>query len=74
MPGFQYFFMFLHHFVLTKLATSSLRVILDGYHTEVHVFLSDVPHLSCRCAVVGVVERRNSLMCIKYVSLVLRLS
>ena len=26
MPGFQSFFRFLHHFVLAKLATSSIRV------------------------------------------------
>ena len=31
-PGFQSFFRFLHHFVLAKLATSSIRVKLISKH------------------------------------------
>ena len=36
MPGFQLFFSVLHHFVLAKLVTSSVRVNL---HTSVSAFI-----------------------------------
>ena len=32
LPGFQSFFMFLHHFVLAKIATSSIRVKVHFVH------------------------------------------
>ena len=36
-PGFQTFFRFLHHFVLAKLATSSIRVNTPHWSTTGHL-------------------------------------
>ena len=53
MPVFQSFFRVLDHFVLTKLATSSISVKVPGLRAPFATRYSEVLVVQCACAITG---------------------